>query len=51
MHHIFYYFQSEKPVVVEPFVDFPSLGRFVIRDMKKVVGIGIIKKLGSEYKI
>ncbi|KRX00230.1 Translation protein, beta-barrel domain [Pseudocohnilembus persalinus] len=37
--------KSAKDLVVEKFQDFPSLGRFVIRDQKKTVGIGIIKEL------
>lgn len=32
-----------KPLCVEPFIDYPPLGRFVIRDMNKVVGVGVIK--------
>eukprot|EP00547_Thalassionema_nitzschioides_P014533 CAMPEP_0194251686 /NCGR_PEP_ID=MMETSP0158-20130606/25940_1 /TAXON_ID=33649 /ORGANISM="Thalassionema nitzschioides, Strain L26-B" /LENGTH=441 /DNA_ID=CAMNT_0038988887 /DNA_START=14 /DNA_END=1339 /DNA_ORIENTATION=+ len=35
--------EPTKPLCVEPFVDYPPLGRFVIRDMNKVVGVGVIK--------
>ncbi|CAF1236998.1 unnamed protein product [Adineta steineri] len=32
-----------KPICVEKFVDYPSLGRFAIRDIKLTIAIGIIK--------
>jgi len=32
-----------KPLCVESFSDFPPLGRFAIRDMRKTVAVGIIK--------
>merc|ERR1711988_1181131 len=32
-----------KPLCVEPFSEFPPLGRFAIRDMRKTVAVGIIK--------
>jgi elongation factor 1-alpha len=32
-----------KPLVVETFSEFPSLGRFAVRDMKKTVAIGVIR--------
>lgn len=35
----------QKPMVVEPFGDFPPLGRFAIRDMKRTVAVGIIKEV------
>ena len=31
-----------KPICVENFFDYPSLGRFVIRDMKTTIAIGVI---------
>lgn len=31
-----------KQVVVEKFTDFPTLGRFVIRDMNRLVAIGVV---------
>lgn len=35
--------EPTKPLCVEAFADFPALGRFVIRDMKQTVAVGIIK--------
>jgi len=32
-----------KPMCVESFTDFPPLGRFAVRDMKKTVAVGVIK--------
>merc|ERR1711872_428110 len=32
-----------KPMCVEPFVDFPPLGRFAVRDMRQTVAVGVIK--------
>jgi elongation factor 1-alpha len=34
-----------KPLCVESFSEFPPLGRFAIRDMRKTVAVGIIKKV------
>ena len=34
-----------KPLCVEAFADYPSLGRFCIRDLKQFVGVGIIKSV------
>ena len=34
-----------KPLCVEPFSEFPPLGRFVVRDMRHTVAVGIIKKV------
>jgi len=34
-----------KPMVVEPFAEFPPLGRFAIRDMGQTVAVGIIKEV------
>jgi elongation factor 1-alpha len=31
------------PICVEKFADYPSLGRFIIRDMEGTVAIGVIK--------
>jgi elongation factor 1-alpha len=31
------------PLCVERFADYPSLGRFIIRDMEQIVAVGIIK--------
>merc|ERR1711974_473202 len=32
-----------KPMCVEPFADFPPLGRFAVRDMRQTVAVGVIK--------
>merc|ERR1712132_1674 len=32
-----------KPMCVEPFPDFPPLGRFAVRDMRQTVAVGVIK--------
>ena len=34
-----------KPLSVEAFSEFPPLGRFAIRDMRKTVAVGIIKQI------
>lgn len=34
-----------KPMVVEPFSEFPPLGRFAVRDMKQTVAVGIIRSV------
>ena len=33
-----------KPMCVEPFNQFPPLGRFAVRDMKQTVAVGVIKE-------
>merc|ERR1712008_631581 len=32
-----------KPMCVEPFSEFPPLGRFAVRDMRQTVAVGVIK--------
>jgi elongation factor 1-alpha len=40
-----------KPLCVEPFNQYPPLGRFAIRDMKRTVAVGIVKSVvKKEYK-
>lgn len=34
-----------KPVCIETFADFPSLGRFSLRDMQQIVGVGIVQSV------
>ncbi|KAM6973862.1 elongation factor 1-alpha-like [Tautogolabrus adspersus] len=34
-----------KPLCVEPFAEFPPLGRFAVRDMKQTVAVGVIKSV------
>ena len=31
-----------KPMVIETFAEYPRLGSFVIRDMNKTIGVGIV---------
>jgi len=33
-----------KPMCVEPFSEFPPLGRFAVRDMRQTVAVGVIKQ-------
>jgi elongation factor 1-alpha len=37
--------EPTRPLCVEPFSDFPPLGRFAIRDMKQTVAVGVVKKI------
>ena len=37
-----------KPMVVEAFADYPPLGRFAVRDMKRTVAVGVIKKVNRK---
>jgi elongation factor 1-alpha len=39
-----------KPLVVESFTEFPPLGRFAVRDMKRTVAVGVIKEVEKETK-
>merc|ERR1719277_1210091 len=32
-----------KPMCVEPFAEYPPLGRFAVRDMRQTVAVGVIK--------
>jgi len=34
-----------KPMSCDPFSEYPPLGRFIIRDMKQTVGLGVIKSV------
>jgi len=34
-----------KPMCVEPFSEYPPLGRFAVRDMRKTVAVGVIKSV------
>ena len=40
--------EPTKPLCVETFTEFPPLGRFAIRDMKKTVAVGVIKLVDHE---
>jgi elongation factor 1-alpha len=35
----------QHPLVAEPFADSPMLGRFALRDQKRVIGIGMVKSV------
>jgi len=37
--------QPQKPVSLERFADFPPLGRFVVRDGQRIVGVGVVKSV------
>ena len=37
--------KPSKPMCVESFADYPPLGRFAVRDMKKTVAVGVIKEV------
>ena len=39
-----------KPMCCESFADYPPLGRFAIRDMKKTVAVGVIKEVEKKAK-
>ena len=36
-----------KPMCVEPFAEFPPLGRFAVRDMRQTVAVGVIKVIDN----
>ncbi|GLD47122.1 elongation factor 1-alpha-like protein [Lates japonicus] len=38
----------QKPMVVEPFSDYPPLGRFAVRDMKQTLAVGVIKTVDTK---
>lgn len=44
-------FVPTRPLVIEAFNEFPPLGRFAIRDMKKTVGVGIVKEVTKKLKV
>jgi len=37
-----------KPISLESFSDFPPLGRFAVRDMKRTVAVGIVKSVNKK---
>lgn len=39
-----------KPMSCETFLDYPPLGRFAVRDMKKTVAVGVIKEVAKKNK-
>lgn len=40
-----------KPMCVEPFAEFPPLGRFAVRDMRQTVAVGVIKVIIRPFRI
>uniref|UniRef100_A0A1I8GGZ6 Elongation factor 1-alpha n=2 Tax=Macrostomum lignano TaxID=282301 RepID=A0A1I8GGZ6_9PLAT len=38
-----------KAMCVEPFAQYPPLGRFAVRDMKQTVAVGVIKEVNKKY--
>jgi len=39
--------KPQKPLCVEPYSDYPPLGRFAVRDMRVTVAVGIIKSVSK----
>jgi len=39
-----------KPMCVEPFAEYPPLGRFAVRDMRQTVAVGVIKSVEKVEK-
>nr|BAK23239.1 eukaryotic translation elongation factor 1 alpha [Boodlea coacta] len=37
--------EPTKPMCVEPFTEYPPLGRFAVRDMRQTVAVGVIKEV------
>ena len=37
-----------KPMVVETFAEYPPLGRFIVRDMRQTVDVGVIKAVKNK---
>ena len=37
-----------KPMCVETFAEFPPLGRFAVRDMRRTVAVGVIKSVEKD---
>jgi len=40
-----------KPLCVETYKEYPALGRFIVRDMKRIVAVGMIKSVVKKMKI
>jgi len=40
----------QKPMCVEPFSEYPPLGRFAVRDMRQTVAVGVIKAVTKKEK-
>ena len=37
--------KPQKPFICEVFAQYPPLGRFAVRDMKKTVAVGVVKEV------
>jgi len=48
--HALVKFVPMKPMCVETFEDYPNLGKFVILDMKQIIGVGKIKSVEKKEK-
>jgi elongation factor 1-alpha len=35
----------KKPLCVEPFTKFPTLGRFIVRDLQQIIAVGVVKSV------
>lgn len=44
-------FTPLKPLCVETYKDFPALGRLIIRDINKTVGVGVINSVVFEEEV
>ena len=42
--------EPTKPLCVEPFAEYPPLGRFAVRDMRQTVAVGVIKSVDKSEK-
>jgi elongation factor 1-alpha len=42
--------KPSKPLCVEPFTEYPPLGRFAVRDMRQTVAVGVIQKVNKKLK-
>jgi len=42
--------EPTKAMCVEPFSEYPPLGRFAVRDMRKTVAVGVIKQVARVDK-
>jgi elongation factor 1-alpha len=43
-------FEPLKPMVVECFSEYPALGRFLLRDLRRTVAVGIVKNVQNKYQ-
>ncbi len=43
--------RPEKNIMIETYADFPSLGRFCLRDKRRIIAVGIIKSIVYEDRV